>query len=120
MRKLFLLLTITFLFQSCFSYRHQANPGSMVIGEKYKIERNHKTRKFFYARTTDSALVVSKPRYGKEQQIPLNEITGIRKRKFSIIKTIALVPAAAASLVVLVLIANPSPVSGMGEIQWPD
>lgn len=90
------------------------------MGEKYKIERNHKTRKYFYTRAADSTIVVSRLRNGKEIQIPLNEITSIRKKKFSMVKTIALIPALAASTVVAILIANPSPVGNMGEMQWPN
>ena len=120
MRKLFLLLAIVFLFQSCFSYRHKADPGSLVAGQKYKIERNHKTRKFFYTRTADSALVVSKSRYGKEIQIPLNEVTGIRKRKFSALKTIALIPATMAAVTLVFVLTYDGPNINLDGFNLPN
>jgi hypothetical protein len=118
MKKLFLVLGIAFLLQSCFSYRHETDASAMVVGKKYKIERNHKTRKFFYTRATDSAIVVSKSRNGKEVQIPLKEITGIRKKKFSAVKTIALIPITAATAVLVFLLTDPG--INMGEIQGPN
>lgn len=90
MRKLFLLLAIAFLFQSCFSYRQaDSNPDNVVVGEKYKIEHNKKTSKATIKSITDTTLVVVMTNW-KEKQIPRKDITKLRKRKFSIVKTIVL------------------------------
>lgn len=77
----------------------------MAIGEKYKIKRNHKICKVVLKSISGSSIVVMKN--WKEQQIPLKEITNIRKRKFSIVKTIVLPPIVAATIVALFIISNP-------------
>ncbi|MEO5776781.1 MAG: hypothetical protein ABIQ27_07745 [Flavobacterium sp.] len=87
------------------------NPSKMVIGEKYKIERNHKVSKVVLKSITDSSIVVSKG--WKEKQIPLNEITNMRKRKLSVVKSVVM-PLAVTASAVLVFALSFSP--GMGEI----
>ena len=92
MRKLFLLVSIVLLFQSCFTYRKIDNePSKMVEGRKYKIDYNHKSKIVVFKRLNDSMAIVS--RKGSERQIALKDITRIKERKFSIIKTVVLVPA---------------------------
>ena len=112
MKKISLIIGITFLLQSCFSYKRvEVNPQTMVIGQKYKIEQNHKISKVVYKGFSDSSIIVTK--HWKELQIPLKEITTARKRKFSLVKTIALVPITIASIVLLVAISNPN----IGRVQ---
>lgn len=90
MRKLCSLLAITFLLQSCFSYRQvDSNPDNAVVGEKYKIEHKNITSKATIKSITDTSLVVVMTN-SKEKQIPRKDITKLRKRKFSIVKTAAL------------------------------
>ena len=119
MRKLFLLLTITFLLQSCFTYKQMdVDPSKMVVDQKYKIERNHKVSKVIFKRVSDSSIVVLKR--WKEQQIPLKEISNIRKRKFSIVKTIALIPITTVGLIIVFVVFNPNLLNyGFGEIRLP-
>ena len=88
MRKLFLLVAISFLLQSCFSYRIDTKPNEMIVGKKYKIQRGNKSSKVLVKSINDSTVVVKKN--WEEKQIPLKEITQAKKRKFSVIKTIAL------------------------------
>lgn len=87
--KIIILLIIPLLLQSCFSYKTLDNDTSkMEAGKTYKIERNHKYLKVVFNATKDSAILVSKN--FEEQQIPIQDITSIKKRKFSIIKTLLL------------------------------
>ena len=72
------------------------NPSKMIAGKTYKIERNHKCIKIIFNSRKDSAIVVT--RHFEQEQIPIKEITGIRKRKFSIVKTLLLPPTIAAVL----------------------
>ena len=61
MKKTFLMLIITFLLQSCYSYKQaEINPKTMSLGSVYKIERNDKTTKVVYTSNADSAIVVMK------------------------------------------------------------
>ena len=88
MRKLIFLLALAFLVQSCFSYRIDTKPNEMIVGKRYKIQRGNKSSKILVKSINDSTVLVMKN--WKEKQIPLNEITQAKKRKFSVIKTIAL------------------------------
>ena len=91
MKKICLLLGISLLLQSCNSYKSvEINPKTMVLGEVYKIERNHKTSKVIYTRNADSSIVVLKN--SVEERIPLKDITSARERKFSLAKTLVLIP----------------------------
>lgn len=91
MKKIGLLFGILILMQGCYSYKSvEINPKTMVIGQLYKIERNHKTTKVTYTSNADSAIVVTL--HGVNEQIPLKEITKVRQGKFSLGKTIALFP----------------------------
>jgi len=90
MRRLLLFLAIVFSFQSCFTYRiSDLSPDKMNSGEKYKILRNNKYEKVKIKQITDNYAIIEL-KYGKQKNIPLAEITKVRKRKFSIIKTVAL------------------------------
>ena len=88
MRKLIFLLALAFLVQSCFSYRIDTKPNEMIVGKRYKIQRGNKSSKILVKSINDSTVLVMKN--WKEEQIPLKEITEMKKRKFSVIKTIAL------------------------------
>jgi hypothetical protein len=100
MKKTSLLLVFAFLLQSCYSYKTvKINPKTMVLGQVYKIERNHKTSKVTYTGNADSAIVVLKN--GVEEQIPLKEITTTRQQKFSLAKTLVWVPVTIIGLTVL-------------------
>lgn len=88
MKKIILLLALLFLFQSCFSYKAMENdPTKMEAGKTYKIERNHKYSKVVFHSIKDSTILVNEK--FEEKQIPINDITNIKKRNFSIIKTVA-------------------------------
>lgn len=91
MKKISLLLAIAFLFQSCYSYKSvEVNPKTMVIGQEYKIERNHKTSKIVYTQNADSAIYVLKN--GNEERIALKDISSARQKKFSLAKTLLWIP----------------------------
>ncbi len=111
MRKLYLLVAIAFLFQSCFSYKAIDNdPSKMETGRTYKIERNRKYSKVVFHAIKDSTILVSKN--FEEQQIPIKDITGIKKRKFSIVKTIGLPLAVATAITGLFILTYDGPSTG--------
>nr|WP_294774539.1 hypothetical protein [uncultured Flavobacterium sp.] len=87
MKKVFLLLAMLVLFQSCFSYKAMDNnPSLMETGKTYKIERNHKYSKVVFYSIKDSTILVNEN--FEEKQIPIKDITNIQKRKFSIAETV--------------------------------
>jgi hypothetical protein len=103
MRRIFLLIAITFLLQSCYSYKSvEVNPQTMAIGQVYKIERkNHKTAKVTFTRNADSAIVVWNNRV--EEQIPLKDIKRAGERKFSWVKTALWYPITVITFLVLLI-----------------
>jgi hypothetical protein len=110
MKKIFLLLAMLVLLQSCFSYKAMDNdPSKMEAGKTYKIYHNHKFTKVVFKSITDSSAIVLKGR--KERKIPLNEIAVIEKRKFSVVKTVAL---ALPLILVISYIADPEINVGVG------
>lgn len=98
MRKMFLGITILILCQSCFSYKAMENdPLKMETGKTYKIERNQKYYKVVFHNVEGNTILVSENFVDK--QIPINDITDIKKRKFSIVKTVSLPMSVIAGLV---------------------
>ena len=60
MKKMFLLLAMLVLLQSCFSYKAMENdPSKMEAGKTYKIERNHKYAKVVFYSIKDSTILVN-------------------------------------------------------------
>ena len=89
MRKIFLGIALLILLQSCFSYKAMENdPTKMETGKTYKIERNQKYTKVVFHNVKDNTIIVSED--FEEKQIPINDITAIKKRKFSVVKTVGL------------------------------
>lgn len=104
MRKLFLVFTITFSFQSCFSYKQfDGTPDKMVAGKEYKIEQNNKYQRVHVESIT--ATDVTLWTATTKKTIPLSEITNVQSRKFSVVKTVALPVSIVAGLVGLAVIA---------------
>ena len=119
MKKISLVLGIALLLQSCYSYKKVAvEPKTMVIGQTYKIERNHKTSKVVYTSNVDSAIVVLK--HGAEERIPLKDITSAREKKFSIVKTIVFVPATAAVIAGLFILTYSGPNINLDGLTFPN
>lgn len=86
-----LLLVISIVFQSCFSYKAVENNSSQYdIGKHYKIQQGNKTKKVIIVSKTDSLLVINHK--FKEEEINVNEIASVKKRKFSYFKTLILPP----------------------------
>lgn len=113
MRKLYLLLAIAFLFQSCFSYKAMDNdPSKMEAGKTYKIKRNHKYSKVIFHNVNDSMILVTKD--FEKQEIPIKDITSIKKRKFSIVKTVVYPLAVTAAITGIFVLAYDGP--QIGEI----
>lgn len=70
----------------------------MAVGKYYKIKTRHETFKANIKSINDSTVVFKTTKF-EEKEIPLDEITKARKRKFSIVKTIGYPVAATAILV---------------------
>lgn len=102
MKKIYLLLGMTILLQSCYSYKSvEVNPKTMILGQTYKIERNHKTSKVVYTQNADSAIFVMQ--HGVEERIPIKNITSAKAQKFSLAKTLVWVPVTLVAVTALVV-----------------
>ncbi|MCF6131309.1 hypothetical protein [Flavobacterium wongokense] len=104
MRKLFLILSIAFLFQSCFTYRAYNAPASnMEVGRTYKIERNNKSENLKIKAIDENNVTIMS--VGRQETFPLSEITKIHSRRMSVLKTAALPVIVIGSLVGLAVVA---------------
>ena len=99
MRKTISIITISLLFQSCFSYKAVENNFSQYeVGKHYKIQHDNKTKKVSIISKTDSFLVVNHK--FQEEAIGIDSIEKVQRRKFSIVKTV-LMPTGIVAVIVL-------------------
>jgi hypothetical protein len=89
--KIIIFVLISTLLQGCYSYKSiDLKNLSLTEGKEYKINRDGN---FFKAKLVDSNDTLIKIKIdGKEKQIPIAEIKEIKEKKFSILKTVGLVP----------------------------
>lgn len=98
MRKIIAIISISLLFQSCFSYKAVENKSSEYeVGKHYKIQHDNKTKKVTIVSKTDSLLVVNHK--FQEEAIGIDQIEKIQRRKFSYFKTFILPPVTMALLI---------------------
>lgn len=113
MKKIFYLLSIFFLMSSCFSYiQTNISPSQMVAGKKYKIELNNKFKKVTIRNVNDSTAIVSNG--VNTEQIQLKDIRTIQTRKFSVVKTLVLVPVTLTTVAIVSFIVDPK-INTLGE-----
>ncbi|SHG50719.1 hypothetical protein SAMN05443549_104268 [Flavobacterium fluvii] len=84
------LIVISFLFQSCYTYRTiDLKDSSLVVGKNYKIRQDAKFAKSKMVLVNDSTITVEEGSIQKE--IPISEISEIKEGEFSTLKTVGLV-----------------------------
>lgn len=82
-----MLLSLTFLFQSCFSCREmKKNSDNLKVGEKYKVQVGSKNYIGNLVSFNDSEIKIKKGKI--ENEIKILEINKIKNRKFIILKTL--------------------------------
>jgi hypothetical protein len=108
MKKLLLILSISFLFQSCFSYKTLSynnitteaietknrdfinflvfSPLPILSNPEFKVKKLDGTNVQGKLVSRDEK-AISLKQYGRLQTIPKKDISSIKKRKFSLIKT---------------------------------
>jgi len=96
-------MSITFLFQSCFSYRVIDKNSNFIANKKYKIKLSNKYQKVTLLSSTDSTITVNNNK-NIETTISLNDIKKIKKRHFSYTKT-TLLPVGVAVIGVVIILA---------------
>lgn len=84
------LIVISFLFQSCYTYRAiDLKDTPLVVGKNYKIRQDTKFVKSKLELVNDSIIMVAEGNVVRD--IPISEIKEIREAKFSTLKTVGLV-----------------------------
>lgn len=87
MKKRLLLLVISIVLQSCFSYKVVENNSSQYeIGKSYRVKQGKKDDIIRITSKTDSTLVVWSK--FETKTVAIDEISKVEKRKFSIVKTV--------------------------------
>lgn len=82
-----ILIVITFLLQSCYSYKViDVIKTPLVVGKKYKIKQSNKYENVRLLSSTESTITVSNVK-NVQNTISLKDIKKIKKRKFSVGKT---------------------------------
>jgi hypothetical protein len=83
------ILLLSFLLQSCYSYRVIDKNSKLAIGKKYKVKQLNKYEKVRLLSITDTTIIVSNNK-NSQNTIDLNDIKIIKKRHFSVTKTVLL------------------------------
>lgn len=118
MKKIILFLAIVILFQSCYSYKTiENNPSKLEIGKHYKIKQNRKATVLKVRSKTDSTIVYKS--FFKEREISNDAITSVKKRKFSVVKTIATSILIPIVVVAILALSISVPINPGGGIQSP-
>ena len=105
MKKLFLLFLISFLFQSCFSYKSvNFNDIKNEKKQKFEVSKLDKTNIKGRLVSIDENVMILENRNGN-QTINENEIYDVRVRKFSIIKLATGIVGTYGALVVIGILA---------------
>jgi hypothetical protein len=85
------LLLISFLLQRCYSYRAiDLKQTPLVIGKDYKIKQEGKFVKATLLSLNDSTTIFLVGK--KEKHFPIAAIKEIKIQKFSVVKTVSLIP----------------------------
>ena len=113
---LILLVVIQIVLQSCHTYK-TVNNQELQNGKTYKIVVDNKKLKVKLNQATDSTIVVTHK--NEEKIIAKSEIKEIKKRKFSILKTIALPVGIVVGFVGLVAISDPE-IGGGATMNFPN
>ena len=91
MKKRNLLLVISIVLQSCFSYKVVENNSSQYeIGKSYRVKQGKKDDIIRITSKTDSTLVVWSK--FETKTVAIDEISKVERRKFSYLKTLILPP----------------------------
>lgn len=98
------ILLFSFLMQSCTTYK-TVSGLSFDEGKNYKIKLSEKWIKVKVINSNDSMVNVQKR--GDTVSIEKSSITSVKQRKFSVVKTIVLIPVAVSVIAIGSYIANP-------------
>lgn len=95
------LLVITFLLQSCYTYKDvDLKKNQLIIGDQYKITQEEKTETVKLVAVNDSLLSVSIDK--TEKDIAISNIKDIKRKNSAILNTLNII---AGSAIVISLVA---------------
>ena len=93
MKKFLLLMSLSILLQSCFSYTRalDLNAGEVQVNQDVKIYKNNGTERKGKVLSVDEdqiAIIYSKTK--QVLKIPVKDISGIQAKEFSVVKSLAI------------------------------
>jgi hypothetical protein len=93
MKKFLLLMSLSILLQSCFSYTRALdfNAGEVQVNQEVKIYKNNGTERKGMVLSVDEAQIAII--YSKTKQvlkIPVKDISGVQAKEFSAVKSFAI------------------------------
>ena len=107
MKKLAIVLLISLLFQSCFSYNHALDfeAGAVVEKQRVKIYKNNGTAlKGKALSASEDQIVIISSKTKQVVKTPVKDILGVQHKRFSVGKSIG-IPAAALLTAIVIYIA---------------
>ena len=108
MKKTVLLLLISLLFQSCFSYTRALNfnAGAVKVNQEVKIYKNNGTE--FKGRVLsvgEDQIAVLSNKTNQVVKVPLTDISGVQSKEFSVAKSFAIPLGILIAIPVLIIVA---------------
>ena len=108
MKKFLLLMSLSILFQSCFSYTRAIdfNAGEVQVNQKVKIYKNNGTErkgKVLSANKDEIAIIYSKTK--QVLKIPVKDISGVQGSELSVVKSFAIPMGILIAIPVLIIVA---------------
>jgi len=108
MKKTVLLLLISLLFQSCFSYTRALNfnAGAAEVNQEVKIYKNNGTNlKGKVLSVDEDQIAVLSNKTNQVVKVPLKDISGVQSKEFSAAKSFAIPLGILIAIPVLIIVA---------------
>ena len=108
MKKTVLLLLISLLFQSCFSYTRALNfnAGAVEVNQEVKIYKNNGTEfKGKVLSVDEDQIAVLSNKTNQVVKVPLTDISGVQSKEFSVAKSFAIPLGILIAIPVLIIVA---------------
>ena len=118
MKKLAIVVLISLLFQSCFSYNRALNfkAGAVVEKQKVKIYKNNGTElKGKVLSASEDQIVIISSKTKQVAKTPVKDILGVQAKGFSAVKSIGIPAAALLTAILIYAIFGKQPSSSLDD-----
>ena len=93
MKKFLLLMSLSILLQSCFSYTRALdfNAGEVQVNQEVKIYKNNGAeRKGMVLSASEDQIAIIYSKTKQVLKIPVKDISGVQAKEFSVVKSLAI------------------------------